>query len=72
MKIGNFFLASIFLQSFLIVCAEEKTEVFFPPEILVKKIPKIEMGQTLNIELIIRANPFYEEKEGKPITDEVR
>ena len=27
MKIGNFFLASIFLQSFLIVCAEEKTEV---------------------------------------------
>ena len=25
MKIGNFFLASIFLQSFLIVCAEEKT-----------------------------------------------
>ena len=27
MKIGNFFLASIFLPSFLIVCAEEKTEV---------------------------------------------
>ena len=27
MKIGNFFLASIFLQSFLIVCAEEKTKV---------------------------------------------
>ena len=26
MKIGNFFLASIFLQSFLIVCAEEKTK----------------------------------------------
>ena len=69
MKIGNFFLVLIFLPSFLIVCAEE---VFFPPEILVKKIPKIEMGQTLNIELIIRANPFYEEKEGKPITDEVR
>ena len=27
MKIGNLFLALIFLQSFLIVCAEEKTEV---------------------------------------------
>ena len=50
----------------------KRFSVFFPPEILVKKIPKIEMGQTLNIELIIRANPFYEEKEGKPITDEVR
>ena len=27
MKIGNFFLASIFLQSVLIVCGEEKTKV---------------------------------------------
>ena len=27
MEIGNFFLSTIFLTSFLIVCAEEKTEV---------------------------------------------
>ena len=72
MKIGNFFCVLIFLPSFLIVCAEEKT-VFFPPKIIVKRpLPKIETGQTLNIEVIIRANPFNEDKEAKPITDEVR
>ena len=52
--------------------ATKRFSVFFPPEIIVKKIPKIETGRTLNIEVIIRANPFNEEKVAKPITDEVR
>ena len=48
----------------------KRISVFFPPEILVKdKLPKIETGQNLIIELIIRANPFNEKKEGKPIQD---
>ena len=51
----------------------DQFSVFFPPKIIVKKpLPKIETGQTLNIEVIIRANPFNEDKEAKPITDEVR
>ena len=56
----------------LVILPCEKT-VFFPPKIIVKRpLPKIETGQTLNIEVIIRANPFNEDKEAKPITDEVR
>ena len=49
----------------------KRFSVFFPPEILVKnnKLPKIETGQNLNIELIIRANPFNKEEKGKPIQD---
>jgi hypothetical protein len=53
--------------------ATKRISVFFPPEIIVKKpLPKIETGQNLNIELIIRANPFNEKKEARPITDKVR
>ena len=47
----------------------KRFSVFFPPEIIVKKLPKIETGQNLNIELIIRANPFNKEEKGKPIQD---
>ena len=48
----------------------KRFSVFFPPEILLRKeLPKIETGQNLNIQLIIRANPFNEKEESKPIQD---
>ena len=50
--------------------ATKRFSVFFPPEILLRKeLPKIETGQNLNIQLIIRANPFNEKEESKPIQD---
>ena len=53
--------------------ATKRFSVFFPPEIIVQKqLPKIETGQTLKIEVEIRANPFNQDKVTKPITDKVR
>ena len=52
--------------------ATKRFSVFFPPEIIVKPLPKIETGRTLKIEVEIRANPFNGDKVAKPITDEVR
>ena len=52
--------------------ATKRFSVFFPPEIIVKPLPKIETGRTLKIEVEIRANPFNEDKVAKPITDDVR
>ena len=58
MKIGNFFVASFFLQSFLIVSAEEKK--------------KTEVNNTCH-EYAARNKPFkveYEIKPNEPITDQ--